>query len=63
METGIYEIGLSEGRIYRIFVANSTQSRKVMDIYYALEGFKSIRVFTSGVHTAKQWESIAQQED
>jgi len=59
METGVIEITFTDGRIYRIFFANSTQKRKVRSMYHKLQEkdvVKSIDVICNGIHTVKQFE-------
>jgi hypothetical protein len=61
METGVYQITLNDGRIFRIFIHNSTQSRKVIQSYYKLRDagkVKSFDTITNGIHTTKQFEQI-----
>lgn len=59
METGIFEIELNDGRIFRIFYANSTQKRKtLLSIHKKVDLIKKWNVLTNGIHTHKQWEEI-----
>lgn len=57
METGVYQIELKDGRIFRVFYANSTQKiklmRKVNSIKNQIDFTKTI---TNGIHTVKQFE-------
>ena len=56
METIVYQIEFLDGRIFRIFCANSTQKRNVINSYKNIEHLcKEIKVITNGLHTAKQW--------
>ena len=59
MESIVFEIKFNDGRIFRVFCANSTQIKRVMKSYH---GFKSkakeIKVITNGIHTTKQYEQI-----
>ena len=61
METGVYQIELNDGRIFRIFIHNSTQSKKAIQSYYRLRDagkVKSFDVVTNGIHTIAQFEKI-----
>lgn len=59
METIVYQIELNDGRIFRIFCANSTQKKKVIDSYYQIKDkVKEITTITTGIHTAQQYEKI-----
>ena len=59
METIIFEIEFNDGRIFRVFCANSTQKKKVIASYYKIEAkVKDIKTITSGIHTVKQYEQI-----
>ena len=61
METTIYEVGLIDGRTFRIFCANSTQKRKFRA---SMSKIKHIildtREITNGIHTMKQWNEIVE---
>ena len=59
METGVYQVELKDGRIFRIVFVNSTQARKIIDTYNQIkEKVEKIKVITNGLHTAKQWQEI-----
>jgi len=59
METIIYEIEFNNGRIFRVFCANSAQKKRVIESYYKIKDeVKNISVITSGIHTVKQYEQI-----
>ena len=59
METIVYQIEFKDGRIFRIFCANSTQKKKVISSYNAIaDKVKEITVITSGIHTVSQYEKI-----
>ncbi len=59
METSVIQIELKDGRIFRVFCANSTQRKTVgQDFYNLKEKAKRISVVTNGIHTAKQWKEI-----
>ncbi len=61
METSLYEIELKDGRIFRVFCANSTQKRKFLWDHYTMlkKGtVKEARVIANGIHTVKQWKEI-----
>ena len=59
METIVWEIELLDGRIFRVFCANSTQKRKVIESYSKIKDIcKEIRVITTGIHSTKEWEKI-----
>jgi len=59
METIVFQIELNDGRIFRIFCANSTQKKKVINSYYQIKDkVKKITTITTGIHTAQQYEKI-----
>ena len=59
METIVYQIELKDGRVFRIFCANSTQKKKVIESYGRIKDkVKEIRTITTGIHTAKEYEKI-----
>lgn len=59
METIIYQIEFNDGRVFKIFCANSTQKRKVIDSYSKIAHLcKKITVITNGIHTVSQWEKL-----
>lgn len=61
METGIFEIELNDGRIFRIFYGNSTQKNKVLTSYSQIKRHcKELRTITNGIHTTNQWLEIAE---
>jgi hypothetical protein len=57
METAVYQIELNDGRIFRIFCANSTQVRKVNQSYYKIKDkVKEFKTITNGINTVNQFE-------
>ena len=61
METTVFEIELLDGRIFRVFCANSTQKRKALASFSSIKNkIKDKEVIASGVHTVKQWEQIVE---
>jgi len=61
METGIFEIELNDGRTFRVFYANSTQKKKILNSYNRIKSnCKELRTITNGIHTVRQWEKIAE---
>ena len=59
METIVFQIELNDGRVFRIFCANSTQKNKVINSYYRIKDkVKEITTITTGIHTAQQYEKI-----
>lgn len=59
METIVYQIELNNGRIFRVFCANSTQKKKVIESYHRIKDkVKEITTITTGIHTAQQYEKI-----
>jgi hypothetical protein len=56
METIVYEIEFNDGRVFRVFCANSTQKKKVIQSYYKIaDEIKEIKVITTGLHTADKF--------
>lgn len=59
METTIFEVKLIDGRIFRVFCANSTQVKKFRISIEKLKHFKPyVETITSGIHTYSQWDKI-----
>jgi len=59
METIVFQIELNDGRVFRIFCANSTQKNKVINSYYQIKDkVKEITTITTGIHTVQQYEKI-----
>jgi len=59
METIVYQIEFNDGRIFRIFCANSTQKKKVIESYCKIKDkVKEITTITTGIHTLKQYEKF-----
>lgn len=59
METIIFQIEFNDGRIFRIFCANSTQKRKLINSYYKIKDkVKEITTITTGIHTLQQYEKL-----
>lgn len=57
METGVFQIDLKDGRIFRIFCANSTQETKIIQSYYKIKDkVKEFKMITNGIHTVNQFE-------
>jgi len=61
METIVFEIELNDGRIFRVFCANSKQKKDVIGSYNQIkEKVRVIRTITSGVHTTEQYKKLIQ---
>jgi hypothetical protein len=59
METIIYELELNDGRIFRVFCANSTQKKKFLNNHYKYaDKVKGLKVITAGINTVKEFEQI-----
>ena len=59
METIVYQIEFNDGRVFRIFCANLSQKKKVIESYERIKGkLKEVRVITTGIHTVAQYEKI-----
>ena len=59
METIVFQIELKDGRVFRIFCANSTQKKKVIESYTKIKDkVKEITTITTGLHTVSQYEKI-----
>ena len=59
METRVFEIKLKDGRIFRIFCANSKQVKKIAMQYKSIQD-KAIEFscLASGLHTVKEFKDI-----
>jgi hypothetical protein len=59
METTVFELEFNDGRIFRVFCANSTQKKKFLNNHYKYaDKVKDVRVLTTGIHTIKEFEQI-----
>ena len=59
METTVFEIELKDGRIFRVFCANSTQKKRVLSTIDKIKHLKpTIKAITNGIHTVSEWEQI-----
>lgn len=59
METIVYQIELKDGRTFRVFCANRTQKKKVIDSYHKIKDkVKEITTITTGIHTSQQYEKL-----
>jgi hypothetical protein len=66
METALFEIQFNDGRIFRVFCANSTQVRKTLLDYDKLkkEGkVNLLKTISNGIHTTAQWHKILENEN
>lgn len=60
METGVYQVNLKDGRVFRIFYANSAQKAKLFESLYNLKGKIELgNNITNGIHTLKEWKEIS----
>lgn len=55
METVIFEIEFNDGRIFRVFCANSSQKNRVLR---KRDNVKSITEIACGIHTTSEYEYI-----
>lgn len=56
METTVFQIELKDGRIFRVFCANSTQKKKVIESHFKIEDkVKDIKVIANGIHNIKEY--------
>ena len=64
METTIFEVEFYDGRIFRIWCANSTQKKRFFNNLLKIQYlFKSWRELTSGIHTISQCDKIIEFEN
>jgi putative component of toxin-antitoxin plasmid stabilization module len=60
MEKGVIEINLNDGRMWRVYFANSTQKNKILRSTSKIKDkIKSIDFITHGVCETKNWLNIA----
>ena len=61
METIVYQIELNDGRVFRIFCANSAQKKAVINSYNLIKDkVKEIKTITTGIHTTPQYIKLIQ---
>jgi len=58
METTVFEIEFNDGRLFRIFCANSSQKKRCLQTYNRLKETCTIKVITNGIHTIKEFEKL-----
>lgn len=58
METIVFQIELNDGRVFKVFCANSTQKKRVIQSSLTNDKVKEVSTITNGLHTAKQYEQI-----
>ena len=59
METGVFEIELTDGRIFRIVYLNSSQKKRFINLYSRIKHkCKRVTYITNGLHTVTQFETI-----
>lgn len=57
METGVFQIDLKDGRLFRVFYANSTQKNKLLRQLNSIKDKIDVcHTVTNGIHTVKQFE-------
>lgn len=57
METGVYQVQLKDGRLFRIFYANSTQKNKLLKQFNSIKDkIEIVKTITNGINTAKEFE-------
>lgn len=59
METSIFEIEFNDGRIFRIFCANSTQYKKATSIFNDLKSeIKEVKNISNGINTFTEFNQM-----
>lgn len=59
LETIVFQIEFKDGRVIRVFCANSTQKKKVLQSYDKIKDkVKEITTITNGVYTFAQYEKF-----
>lgn len=59
METVLYQVNLKDGRVFRIFCANSTQKRKTIQSFRDKKNeIEMVTEIANGINTAKQWNDF-----
>ena len=63
METTLYKITFKDGRVFKVFCANSTQKRRFTTTM-AQKGALGTKIeeLENGIHTIKQWEDILKKQ-
>ena len=57
METCVFEIELTDGRIWRVFCSNSNQKQRFIHTIESTKQLtKKVKVITNGLHSISQWE-------
>ncbi len=63
METILYEVEFTDGRVFRVFCRGSKEKQRFADSYNKVAHlFRSCRVITNGIHNLKEWEKIVEHE-
>jgi len=58
METTLFELTFLDGRIFRVFCYGRSQKQRFQKKVNALEGVKSIKELSNGIHTIKEFEKL-----
>lgn len=58
METAVFEVKLTDGRIFRVFCEGRNQIKRFKEKVYKLENFDTFKTITTGIHTIAQFEKI-----
>ena len=58
METVVFEVKLTDGRIFRVFCEGRNQIKRFKNKVYKMEGFDTFKAITTGIHTIAQFEKI-----
>lgn len=63
METTLYKIKFSDGRLFKVFCANKNQKeRLITSVRKSKDYFIDIKSSENGIHNIKQWEDIISNE-
>ena len=61
METSLYRIEFSDGRVFKVFCANKAQKQRFVTSMQQFRGEDTkYYPIENGIHTIKQWEQIAE---
>jgi hypothetical protein len=58
MQTVVFEVKLTDGRIFRVFCEGKNQIKRFKNKVYKMENLDSFKAITTGIHTIAKFEKI-----
>lgn len=58
METTLYEVGLLDGRKFRVFCRGKNQKKRFNKVLSSLTNLDTIKELSNGIHTITEFEKL-----